>query len=375
MPNSAQGSWMDCGPASSAKLVVPETDAVKETQYRDRKAVSFRTLARVGLALIALTIAGVYLAYVKLIHYERHALEHLPEATEIAGRVDVERIVLFEPVRRYLLPLIDEIPLGSNAPSTAQVPASGDRLARLRQTAGLNLGLDLREIGFGVTEKGQDWVLSLGGLFPQKDMIDAIERTLRAEGASHVVRTAQRLRFDPWGAVLAQAQDGVLVLASRSEILEEALPSSRRFERLALLSDGPGSFAASAPWLRRVGASMFPADAAWVSEVERFLACIRIGADIRVEGQLELHPAASAESVRAGLRRWTTERLSTGSPAKVPTDWSEEWGLLARVQSSGARGDVIHFTTSWQRAELGRAVRDLANWLERRISVHQSIGP
>lgn len=354
---------------------MPDADTREENRNRDTKAVSFRALARFGLVVVALTIAGAYFAYVKLIHYERHALEHLPIATEIAGRVDVERIVLFEPVRRYLLPLIDEIPLGSNAQTAARAPASGDRLARLRRAAGLNLGLDLREIGFGVTDKGQDWALSLGGLFPKTGMIDAIERVLRAEGAAHVVRTEQRLRFDPWGAVLAQADDGVLVLASRREILEEALPSSRRFERLGLPSDGPGSFAASAPWLQRMGVSMFPSDAAWISNVERFVAHIRVGADIRVEGRLELRPAASAESARAGLQRWTTENRSAGLHKTNSGDWGEEWGLLARFQHVDAEGNAIHFTTSWNRAELGQAARDLASWLERRISAPQPILP
>jgi hypothetical protein len=366
---------MDYGLASWVELAVPDADALAKNRNRDTKAVSSRALARIGLALVALTIAGGYFAYVKLIHYERHALEHLPEAAEIAGRVDVERIVLFEPVRRYLLPLIDEIPLGSNAEAAAQAPVSGDRLARLRQTAGLNLGLDLREIGFGVTEKGQAWTLSLGGLFPKKGMIDAIERTLRAEGASHIVRTEQRLRFDPWGVVLAQADDGVLVLASRRETLEEALPSSRHFERLGLPPDGPGSFAASAPWLQRIGVSMFPADAAWVSDVKRLVAEISVSADIRVEGRLELRPAANAESVRAGLRRWTTENRSAGPPTVAGGDWSEEWGLLARFQRLSAQENGIHFSTSWNRAELGRAARDLASWLERHISVTQSVSP
>lgn len=347
-----------------------DAEAVKENRSRDTKAVSFRSLARIGLVLVALTIVGVYFAYAKLIHYERHALEHLPEGTEIAGRVDVERVVLFEPVRRYLLPLIDEVPLGSRVEGVA-AGAPMERLVRLRQVAGLNLGFDLRELGFGVTEDGHDWVLSLGGLFPKKGLLDAIERTLREEGATRVVRTEQGLLFEPWGALLAQADDGVLVLASGREALDSALPSSPRFQKLGLPLDGPGSLAALTPWLRRIGLSMFPEDAEWLSGVGRFMVNMNVGADVRVDARLQLLSAASTDAVEAGVRRWTSENRSAGSGPKRSTNWSEEWGLMARIRDLQARGNIITFRSSWSRAELGRAARDLANWLERNISANQ----
>src|SRR6185295_7585221 len=108
----------------------------------ERRGVSFRSLAWVGLILTVLGGVGAWAAYRELIHYRRCAVEHLPADTQFLVRLDVEQVVLFEPLRRHLLPVLDRLPLTAKQ-QTPSAPAP-DRLTRLRE-AGLNLGLDLRE--------------------------------------------------------------------------------------------------------------------------------------------------------------------------------------------------------------------------------------
>ena len=72
---------MGSGRVSWAKPAVLDTE--QPSSSREQRAVPFRTLARAGLIVVVLAALGAYFAYARLIHYERHGLEHLPEGTGI----------------------------------------------------------------------------------------------------------------------------------------------------------------------------------------------------------------------------------------------------------------------------------------------------
>jgi hypothetical protein len=344
----------------------PSTSAAE----RPARAIAFRKLALVGSVIVLLASAGAWVAYRRLIHYERRAALHLPAGTDFAGRVDVERIVLFEPVRRYLLPLINELPLPAGQPGGSHALGAPDRLTRLREAAGLNLGLDLREIAFASAGGTGAWALVFGGLFPDRGLVPAIERVLRDEGSPALRRQGDVLVFQPWGAALSQAADGVLILADTPETLASALSESTRLDDLGLPREGAAGMAVSMTRLLDAlrGAAQGPSPD-WVGGVQRLVATASIGQDLQVQVSAQIAPSQSPASVAAAFEGWRQSLPAIAGSANSSADWAEEWGLLARARPlPPADNNVVIFDTYWHRPELDRAARNLASWLERRVS-------
>jgi hypothetical protein len=323
----------------------------------------------VGSVIVLLASAGAWVAYRRLIHYERRAALHLPAGTDFAGRVDVERIVLFEPVRRHLLPLINELPLTEGQPGASHTTGAPDRLTRLRQAAGLNLGLDLREIAFASAGGNGAWALVFGGLFPDHGLVSAIEQVLRAEGSAALRRQGDLLVFQPWGAALGQAADGVLILADTPETLTSALSESTRLNDLGLPREGAAGMAIATPRLLDAlrGAAQGPS-ADWVGSIERVVAVASIGQDVQVQVSAHIAPSQAQARVAPAFDHWRQSVPTVAGSTNSSADWAEEWGLMARATPLPSTGNIIVFATYWHRPELDRAARNLANWLERRFS-------
>jgi hypothetical protein len=257
---------------------------------QERQGVSFRRLSWLAALLAAVAAAGAYVAYVELLHYRRSAAEHLPASAVFAARLDVEQVLLFEPVRRHLLPLIEVLP---PAPAQRDRAEQETRLARLR-AAGLNLGLDLREIVVATTAD-RGWLIVLGGLFPRTGMLDVVERMLHEENARGWARQGDRLELTSSGMALAQAADGTLILASGSATLAAALPPSTRYLELGLAREGAGG-AALVP--REVTWS-YPGPSGWLQEARAVVGRLRLGRDLELEVQLEVMNPSRAEQLGA----------------------------------------------------------------------------
>ncbi len=60
-----------------------------------------------GLSL-ALAFAAGLLIYFKFVAYGRVAARHLPDDTRLAARIEVETLLISEPIRARLLPLFDQ---------------------------------------------------------------------------------------------------------------------------------------------------------------------------------------------------------------------------------------------------------------------------
>lgn len=328
----------------------------------ERRAVSFRSLAFAALVFGCLIAAGMWVAYAKLIHYERRATLHLPPEPDFVARLEVEQVALFEPVRRHLLPLINRLPL-AHAPDHAGAIAS-DRLALLREHAGLNLGFDLREILVATAQGGQRWVLVLGGLFPRQGLVSSIERALAADGVSGLTRAGDALLFAPWDVALGQATDGTLILASHREVLESALSPSARSDELGIASEGAGSVLLSGEAFRSAWGR---SEDSWQAAIERISVTLQLAQQFELATRIELRPAAEPRAVLAGLERGAA---AAGAPAFFDprADWAAEWLSSARSSPLDDSENVIKFTASWRTSELDRNARGLASWLERQFS-------
>ncbi len=176
---------------------------------RVRRGFPFRFVAAGLVALTAVALTVAVLMYTQLMGYERVAARHLPAGVEAAVRIDVEQRVLFDPVRRRLLPVLRR----AIAPSLDSTDA--ERLfARLKGRTGLELGVDLREIVVASGPGTGEWGLVLGGLFPRHAVLEALHSLLQEAGVPgvHSVRDGQ-LRFAN-GRCIAASDTGLLVIAS-----------------------------------------------------------------------------------------------------------------------------------------------------------------
>jgi hypothetical protein len=338
-------------------VVVPEEIAASTNI--DRPAVSARWLALLSGAIALALAIVVYVAYRGLIHYERRAIEHVPPGATLGLRVDVEQVILFEPVRKHLLPLVDRIPLAGDV---ERRPPAISRLQRLREQAGLNLGFDLRELVFARLPSG-GWVLALGGIFGSRPLLGGIERVLREEAGVHSSRQGAILTLQPSGLAIAQADDGILLIASGAAPLELALSGSRNYEALGLDRQGAAAFAAlpSAFEGHAPGTSPIPG-AAWTRSTAR----LDLGDPLELSLRIEHAAPSDADSARRIVEGWL------GDPARddrfVPrADWGGERAVLARARFSRNSETVTSLSSGWQRSELDRAARSLANWLEARL--------
>jgi hypothetical protein len=325
----------------------------------ERRAVSFRSLAWVGLIFTVLSGLGAWVAYRELIHYRRCAVEHLPADTQFLVRLDVEQVVLFDPVRRHLLPLLERLPLAGKQETPTPAP---DRLARLRE-AGLNLGLDLREVLFASTSD-RHWVLVLGGLFP-RTLLPGIERALRSEASAAWTRVGNSLEFVATGAALGQAADGALILASDRAALEAALPSTERYRALSASREGAGGLVVLRPALGEwvSGGSIPP----WLDGVERVGLSLRLRREIEIEAHVQAKDAAAAGALAALIAH--RPGSSNSAPALDPkAEALDPWGLMAHAQRAEVSENTVEFANSWRQSEIDRGARELAAWLERRLS-------
>ncbi len=178
---------------------------------------SFPLVMAVFVGLLAAGIALGVAIHGRYVAFERTVARHVPRDAAFVVRWDVEKVTLFEPTRRYLLPLFDVAPKGEPP------PPGGARRKRLSEASGLDLGRDLREAMAVIGPGEGDWVVVLGGSFPKADVASALERVLAEEGQT--VRRFGTDRFESErGLSFGRASDGALLLASSPKRLEASFP-------------------------------------------------------------------------------------------------------------------------------------------------------
>lgn len=184
---------------------------------RDRPGSrSFPVVIGVFAGLLALGVLVAYLIHDRFIGFERIVANHVPDDATLVVRWDVEKVTLFEPTRRFLLPLLDE------TPSDDLDPGERSRRRRLARRSGLEIGRDLREVLAVFGPGASDWAVVSGGSFPKTGVADAVERVLADEGRA-VRRIGDERLETPGGIAFGRATDGALVLASSRSRLEAVL--------------------------------------------------------------------------------------------------------------------------------------------------------
>jgi hypothetical protein len=186
----------------------------------DRKgALSFRVVIAVFFGLM---LAGLLLGLVihrRYVGFERVVAHHVPPDAAFVLRWDVEKVSLFEPTRRFLLPLFDAHAASGPA---APEPEGTRRRDRIADRTGLQLGRDLREALVTFGPAPNDWTLVLGGSFPDGDVLSEALPALEHEG----FRAVAPGRLQTLGGFsLARASDGAFVLAPSPSRLEAGLVS------------------------------------------------------------------------------------------------------------------------------------------------------
>lgn len=347
-------------------MTQPMTPAT-EPARKPRRARSFKIVAFVLLGLFGVAVVGAVVAYYKLLHYERVAVHHIPPSAAWAARVDVERVALFEPVRRHLLPLVNRV--GSATPA-ASTPSGRDLATALRQELGLNLGMDLREIVIAGGPALGDWLVVLGGIFPKRS--DLIVRTSELLLSQVGVRTRPSsddlLLFEGAGTALAQAEDGSLVFGSSAELVKAALAPSLRFAELGLAPDqGVGGFgvlpaALLDPLVLRVLGSV----AATLATIQRVQGRLEPEANGRVALQIDVLSTTPAAGLAGEVQAWLGSAASL--MAFVPgADVAGERALISRATVNVTPENTVRLSSYLENTEVDRACQTLSTWLAPKI--------
>ena len=304
----------------------------EETPPRARTGFSHRTVFTVfGLSLAFAFVGGLFI-YFKFVAYGRVAARHLPEDTRLAARIDVETLLISDPVRARLLPLFDQgVP-------RADLKARHDRF---RARTGVELGRDLREIVLSVSDSG--WVLVFGGKFPKSGLVESLQATLAEEPtASTLIDGVLQVENGP---AIGQASDGALVVASNASRLKAALRGGGTYLKLGLPPEGAGGFALSVK----------PPIPPGFAQFESVSGALQLGTRVEVDVAVRLREGASSAPARIA------DAFATLGAAAPPQSAARRPLETARIQPH--REGEVSVRLVWTRPELDQGIEWLASLL------------
>ena len=304
-----------------------------EAATRPRTGLGHRTVFTVfGLSLALAFVGGLFI-YFKFVAYGRVAARHLPDDTRLCARIDVETLLISDPIRARLLPLFDQ-----GAPR-ADLKARHDRF---RAHTGVELGRDLREIVLAQSDAG--WVLVFGGKFPKSGLVEGLQTTLAEEPTPSVLEDGV-LQVQN-GPAIGQASDGALVVASDPARLRAALRGGNAYLELGLPPEGAGGFAL------RV-AQPFPPGFANFDSVS---GSVQLAQQVEVDVAVRLRPGASSEPTGiAAAFAVLAAAAPPDSAARRP---------LENAKIVPHREGEVGVQLSWTRPELEQGVEWLASLLK-----------
>ncbi len=312
-----------------------------------------------GLMVLALAaIGGFTIAYYRLVHYDRQAVLHIPPGTAMAARLDVEQVVLYEPLRKHLFPVLNDA-RGQDKP-----PA----LERFERLTSVNLGMDLRELVF-CAAPGGDWALLVGGLFPTSGVIEGLAQLLEQDQVRSCQLSGTTLSCTSPRLLMRQADDGVIVLASSEAQLHKAATPSTTFEELGMPREGAGAFVitdqALRPLLDNPLLRLAPGGTT-LSRIQRANAELSLGQNADVKLTLIPGEGLSVEQLQAHAEQLLSV-LKVLSSLNPSGGLASERQLLARASIQAAPGGLVvrsHYTQQ----ELDLAAREIAGamraWLD-----------
>ena len=198
-------------------MSVVASAAMSEAVERPAWRISFRGLALIvlGLALVAI-VAGRYI-YVRYGGYRPLALAHVPQDMRYRARVELSDA-----------PRVEAI-----APLLTMLDRRHVRLPALEQKLAVSAKQVAHELAFGVGPDPFDFVLVFGlklpagtGLSPAKAVCDVLAGDgIRSEP------TAEGCRIED-GGLVAETDDGAVVVASKAELVKGLLGTPDLGDRL-----------------------------------------------------------------------------------------------------------------------------------------------
>jgi len=327
---------MSCPSSSIAVARLAPGDSFRavndEAPSRPRTGLGHRAVFTVFGLSLAFAFAGGLLIYFKFVAYGRVAARHLPDDTRLAARIDVETLLISDPVRARLLPLFDQ-----GAPR-ADLKARHDRF---RAHTGVELGRDLREIVLSSSDAG--WVLVFGGKFPRSGLVEGLQTTLSEEPTPSVLQDGV-LQVQN-GPAIGQATDGALIVASDAARLRAALRGGETYLSLGLPPEGAGGFAL------RVAEPPPPGFAPF----ETVAGSVQLGQQVEVDVAVRLRPGASSEPTGIAAA------FATLAAAAPPSSGARR--PLENAKIVPHRQGEVGVQLSWTRAELDQGVEWLAGLL------------
>ncbi len=309
------------------------------------------------LLFVAAGIAGLWFAYAKLVDYERRAALHVPAGARLAARVDLEQVVLFEPVRRHVFPVLNRHLTGNEG------------LAQLEATTGIDLGSELREILFVQPASEEAWLLAVGGLFPTTGVIEGLTELLEARGIAGCSLQHARLACPSQSFFAEQAADGIVLFSSDPALLVAAREPTDEYQRLGLRLDGAAGFGVEGAWLRQVGhiasspwLAPFASRLAPLADVESASGHVDLGTDTTVTVQLRPLAGTDLQALAPGIE----QMLGTVAELLSLARHQEQAGERTMLENAAvvARADgTVEILAPWARQDIDRAARSLADWL------------
>lgn len=217
--------------------------------------------------LLFAALSGPLLFYFFVWRYRPTAVQHIPEGTTAALRVDGNELYLFDPFREHVLSALAE----SDGIST--------RADRFRKATGIDPRADIREIVVATTD-GQGVVVLLGGKFErtrlsQDRFVVSLARFLENEGVKGFALEGEVLVGR--GLRIAQADDFTIIVATHEEGLRAALEPSDAWTRLGIASSGAASFVIDRPALAAAARNLPPSAAPPFSNAERVTGFLKLG--------------------------------------------------------------------------------------------------
>jgi hypothetical protein len=301
----------------------------------------------VALGVPVLVLFGIALGYYRLVYFERVAALHVPAAAHFAARIDLEQVVLFEPIRKNLLPVLDEASVVHGKPLSQ----------RIATETGINLAMDLREIVVAVGPDEQ-WVVVLGGLFPKQALEGVVRAIAQDERLASSSISQGVLWLEQWALVAAQAVDGSFVISNQQQALLAALSPNETFRSLGLLREGAGSVATV---FSENGQSPLKA-------LSRARAELGLGPTITL--RVEVEPSLAALTRGDDAERWLTgAKLLAAGAAFGDGPWRALRPGLARAERLSSTGNHWVFRSFLERHEVDTWAADLAAQLRSRLQL------
>lgn len=190
---------------------------------QERRSVSHRIVfVALAVSLAAAFFVALFI-HERFVKYQPKAAFHLPKQVAAAWRLDAEPTLGFAAFERHLLPLVE---LARRGPEP--------RAKHLERKTTIELSVDCREIVFAELEDG-GWLVLAAGLFRHdQDVTSGVLRLAQEEGVDAEL-VGELVVFEA-GPAFSVAEDGTLILASRSELAQQARGASAPFPLLSLMN-------------------------------------------------------------------------------------------------------------------------------------------